>query len=287
LIYQNRQSLTPAQAAEHTPSDKLSGLYRERLPKGSTRQTIMADNQETSSLASEAYVILRERILRGEPTIGKVISRRKLATELGMSLLPVTEAFLRLECEGLLESRPRAGTRVRIPTEQDVRGHYVVREALEAEAAKLFAEAATAQERAELLKLAARVDALSLQTGGDRLLYLSLHEKLHRRIAECTRCQPLCNAIEKNHVLASTWLCVTRQAAPGESPRRHQDLIEILIKGDPLAAAQAMRAHINSALQNTLRRLEPYFQLREANGKTYARSLNSRSLKKQAGIPQG
>jgi GntR family transcriptional regulator, rspAB operon transcriptional repressor len=287
LIYQNRQSLTPAQAAEHTQSDKLSGLYRERLPKGSTRQTIMADNQETSSLASEAYVILRERILRGELTIGKVISRRKLATELGMSLLPVTEAFLRLECEGLLESRPRAGTRVRIPTEQDVRGHYVVREALEAEAAKLFAEAATAQERAELLKLAARVDALSLQTGGDRLLYLSLHEKLHRRIAECTRCQPLCNAIEKNHVLASTWLCVTRQAAPGESPRRHQDLVEILIKGDPLAAAQAMRAHINSALQNTLRRLEPYFQLREANGKTYARSLNSRSLKKQAGIPQG
>ena len=244
----------------------------------------MVDSQETNSLAGEAYVILRERILRGELPIGKVISRRKLATELGMSLLPISEAFLRLEFEGLLESRPRAGTRVRIPTEQDVRGHYVVREALEAEAAKLFATAATAQERAEVQKLAARVDALSIQTDGTRFLYLSLHEKLHRRIAECTRCQPLCDAIEKNHVLASTWLCVTRQASPGESPRRHQDLIDVLVKGDPNVAAEAMRAHINCALQNTLHRLEPYFQLSEVNGKTYARSLNSRSLKKQARI---
>jgi DNA-binding GntR family transcriptional regulator len=239
------------------------------------------NTQELNTLASEAYVIVRERILRGELPIGKVISRRKLATELGMSLLPVSEAFLRLEFEGLLESRPRAGTRIRIPTEEDVRGHYVVREALEAEAARLFAEVATPQERAELQKLAARVDALSTQTDGDRFLYLSLHERLHHRIAECTRCQPLVDAIEKNHVLASTWLCVARQPAPGQSPRRHQNLVEVLVKGDPAAAAEAMRAHINSALQNTLHRLEPYFQLREVNGRTYARSLKSRRLKKQ------
>src|SRR5262245_41735959 len=184
----------------------------------------MAETQETNSLAGEAYVILRERILRGELPIGKVISRRKLATELGMSLLPVSEAFLRLEIEGLLESRPRAGTRVKIPTEQDVRGHYVVRQALEAEAASLFAEFATQRERMELRKLAARVDALSAQPDGNRILYLTLHEKLHRRIAECGRCQPLCEAIEKNHVLASTWLCVARQIPRGQSPRRHQDL---------------------------------------------------------------
>ena len=244
----------------------------------------MDDSQETASLAGEAYVILRERILRGELPIGKVISRRKLAAELAMSLLPVSEAFLRLELEGLLESRPRAGTRVRIPTEQDVRGHYVVRQALEAEAASLFAQVATPQERLELQRLAARVDALSAQTDGNRFHYLSLHEKLHRRIAECTRCQPLCDAIEKNHVLASTWLCVTRQPAEGQSPRRHQDLVDVVVKGDPIQAAEAMREHIKSALKNTLVRLEPYFQLHEVNGKTYARSVNSRSLKRQARI---
>src|SRR5262245_18632605 len=98
---------------------------------------------DPSSLANEAYGIVRERILRGELVLGQVVSRRKLAAELGMSFLPVSEALLRLEFEGLLESRPRAGTRVRIPTPQDVQGHYVVREALEVQAAMLFSTVAT------------------------------------------------------------------------------------------------------------------------------------------------
>src|SRR5580704_17959502 len=113
---------------------------------------------ENNGLAREANVTVRERILRGELAIGQVISRRKVAAELGMSFLPVSEALLRLEHEGLLESRPRAGTRVRVPTRSDVQGHYVVREALESQAALIFATEATRDERAELLKLAVRVD---------------------------------------------------------------------------------------------------------------------------------
>jgi DNA-binding GntR family transcriptional regulator len=148
----------------------------------------MRKPRESDSLSGEAYVIVRERILRGELAIGQVISRRKLAVELGMSFLPVSEALLRLEHEGLLESRPRAGTRVRVPTREDVMGHYVVREALEVQAAILFAAVATPEKRSELLKLAARVDALSIQSDGNRFVYLSVHEKLHRRIAESARC---------------------------------------------------------------------------------------------------
>jgi DNA-binding GntR family transcriptional regulator len=248
------------------------------------RKAMKKDSTETISLAGEAYVILRERILRGELAIGKVISRRKIATELGMSLLPVSEALQRLEFEGLLESRPRAGTRVKIPTEEEVRGHYVVREALEVQASKLFAAVATAQERSDLQRLAARVDALGAKPEGDRFLYLTLHEKLHRRIAEGAHgahCQPLCDAIEKNQVLASTWLCVPRQTASDESPRRHQDLADALVSGAPKASAEAMRRHIDIALKNTLQRLESYFRMREANRTTFARSL-----KKQAKLAQ-
>src|ERR1700685_2352579 len=108
---------------------------------------------ETNGLAGEAYVTVRERILRGELALGQVISRRKVAAELGMSFLPVSEALLRLEHEGLLESRQRAGKRVRVRTRIDVQGHYVVREALESQAAILFATHATRDERSELLKL--------------------------------------------------------------------------------------------------------------------------------------
>src|ERR1700738_4123494 len=167
----------------------------------------MNEYAETPSLAAEAYNVVRQRILRGELVLGQAISRRKLAVELGMSFLPVSEALLRLEHEGLLESRPRAGTRVRVPTREDVMGHYVVREALEVQAAMLFAAVATPDKRSALLKLAARVDALSVQSDGNRFVYLSLHEKLHRRIAESARCPALCDAIDQTSALASTWLC--------------------------------------------------------------------------------
>ncbi len=235
----------------------------------------MNEPEEDHSLATEAYVILRERILRGKLPLGQGLSRRKIATELGMSMLPVTEALLRLEVEGLLESRPRAGTRVKIPSEQDVRGHYVVREALEVQAARLFATVATPRERSELQKLAGRVDALYAQgqhNQNNYLLFLGVHEKLHRRIAEGTHCQALVEAIEKNHALASTWLCVPQEEALAEPVRRHQELIGVLVKGTPAVAAKAMSEHIQAALQHTLLRLQSHFQISPASLKIFSRS---------------
>jgi DNA-binding GntR family transcriptional regulator len=236
---------------------------------------------KASTLAAEAYRIVRERILRGELRLGQVISRRKLAAELGMSFLPVSEALLRLELEGLLESRPRAGTRVRIPTPEDVRGHYLVREALEVQAAKLFARVATPSERAELRRLAARVDAVSVQP--DRTLYVVLHQRLHQRIAECARCPALSEAIEKTHALASTWYCVTRPPSTANPPRRHQQLVEILVQGDPRKAAEAIRRHIAVGMRHTLEQLEPYFRLRTASGERFHRALERQAQRRFAG----
>jgi len=229
----------------------------------------MRESAGAASLAGEAYEFVKQRILRGDLTMGQVISRRKIAAELGMSFLPVSEALLRLEFEGLLESRPRAGTRVRIPSREDVRGHYIVREALEVQAAMLFAAVATDEDREELQKLAARVDAMSLK---EQSLYLPAHEKLHRRIAEGARCPALSLAIEKTHALASTWFCVARTHSDGNPRRPHSELMDVLVAGDPVKAAEAMRAHVNQGMENTMKRLRPYFRMRKACGKTFFRS---------------
>lgn len=225
---------------------------------------------EQSSLASEAYSVVRQRILRGDIVLGQVISRRKLAAELSMSFLPVSEALLRLEIEGLLESRPRAGTRVRIPSPEDVKGHYVVREALEVQAAMRFAKVATPGERSELKKLAVRVDALS--TGTDRPLYQSVHQKLHARIAQCARCPALLDAIEKTHALASIWFCVMRTPKPEDAASRHQELAEAVCSGEPTRAADEVRRHLEFGMQHAMEVLQPYFKLRKATGRTFYRS---------------
>jgi DNA-binding GntR family transcriptional regulator len=236
----------------------------------------MSEFAQTPSLAAEAYAVVRQRILRGELVLGQAISRRRLAAELGMSFLPVSEALLRLEVEGLLESRPRAGTRVRIPSRDDVVGHFTVREALEAQAAMLFTRAATTAERRELRKLAARVDAVATQP--DRRLYTALHHKLHARIAECARCPMLCDAIIKAHALASIWFLLLRKPGPDHPVRRHQDLLDALTEGPPKEAADVMRRHVADGLAHTLEVLQPYLKTRKADGGPFFRSQKKQAL---------
>jgi len=200
-------------------------------------------------------------ILKGELPLGAAISRRQLAGKLGMSMVPVTEALQRLEADGLVDSRARSGTVVRRPTRDDIRGHYVVREALETQAARLFAEKATAAERAELLQAAADLDQANADPNHDVHKTFLLHSRFHHRIAECAGCPALVQAIEKSHVLILNWL-YNSVADFHELPRRwHRDLAKVLTSGDPQAADTKMREHVRYALDDVLRRLEAGHQL--------------------------
>ncbi|MBI4263444.1 MAG: GntR family transcriptional regulator [Acidobacteria bacterium] len=230
----------------------------------------MREGTDSTSLAAEVYGVVRRRILRGDLAIGESISRRKIAADLSTSLPPVTEALLRLECEGLLEHRARAGTRVRVPSPEDVTGHAIVCEALEVEAAIRLTRVATARERAELRKLAERVDALALQA--DRLTYVGAHQKLHVRMAECSRCSALCEAIEKRYALASLWLAAMRQPWTGDGAHRpHEELVEGVVSGDPDVAAAAVRRHVADGLRRSLEVLEPYLRATRRRGDRFRR----------------
>ena len=133
-----------------------------------------------TTLAAKVYERVRRGILSGELQPGQPMSRRRIATELNTSPLPVASAFQRLEFEGLLESRPRAGTRVREVSLKDVRDHFVVWEALETQVAMRVALMASALELKHLGTLAEAVDNSQLE--GNQ--YSVLHSDFHRQIAE-------------------------------------------------------------------------------------------------------
>jgi len=88
------------------------------------------------SLKAKAYNELGRMILTGALAPGELVLRREVARNLGMSVAPVLEAMLLLEAEGLLETLPRRGTRVRVHRLEDVRGQFLVREALECQVAR-------------------------------------------------------------------------------------------------------------------------------------------------------
>jgi DNA-binding GntR family transcriptional regulator len=216
------------------------------------------------SLSEHAYYVIRERILKGETPLGAPLSRRKLAVELGMSLLPVAEALQALERDGLVESRPRVGTRVCLPTGDQIQERYQVREALESQAARLYAEKATLREKRELERMAEHMDALFNRSGeggnqDHEFLYAvhSHHRDLHLRIAEYARCSALREMIEKNHVLVFNWLFDVAASRPPLPRRFHRDLIEALNRGKVEVADRAMRDHVRYGREAVVEKIGP------------------------------
>lgn len=226
---------------------------------------ITASTRPKASLSQHAYVTIRDAILRGDYSLGAPLSRRKLATKLGMSILPVSEALQRLSSEGLVVSWPRVGTIVKIPTPQEIRGSFVVREALECQAARLFAEKATPQQRAELQQLADDLDAKWATVNAsqpdirERMLEIrKLHMRLHMQIAEGTGVPALCQAIDRNNVLVFATMYDSLLGYMYEPSDWHRQLMDTLVSGDSEKAEAAMRNHVRLGLDDLLERLEPY-----------------------------
>jgi DNA-binding GntR family transcriptional regulator len=241
-----------------------------RVPERRTtgaRDVGARERDEDVTLSAKAYDRIRDMIMMGTLGLGSIVSRRRLATTFGMSILPVADAIQRLENEGILESRPRVGTRVKIPTPRSVRGHFIVREALEAQAARLFAERASLEERREVCEMAARVDALDAQRyrgNGDPDLVLKAHRHhvdLHLRIAEYSGYPELRDAVARIHSLIFYWLYdVSAQDRNRPTQQWHQPLLQVVSGTDPDAAERAMRSHIRYGMDAVLDTLEPQFR---------------------------
>ncbi len=209
-------------------------------------------------LADRAYTVIREQILRGELCLGAVLSRRRLAKQLGTSIFPISEAILRLEAEGLVESRPQVGTRVRIPSETDIRESFIIREALECQSARLVAERATFEQRGELNRMAENVDALfNRQTSGDSDANFAFavqryHMQLHIKIAEYSGCAALTDLLDKNHILVLNWIFDLLVSKISRPARLHRDLLDAVTGNSVDGAEAAMRQHVRIGFDDTI-----------------------------------
>jgi DNA-binding GntR family transcriptional regulator len=235
------------------------------LKKSKTAKRSMEDGADASraaSLATKAYEQIRDQILKGTLAVGDILSRRRLADKLNMSFLPITEALQRLESEGLVESRPRIGTRVRVPTKQDVLDRYVIREALETQAARLCCELMTNVDRQELLKRGKHLDSLYKASASEkddsRFLFSvhTYHMQFHKRIAELTRHPGLLKAIEKEQVLIFNWLYDTVTQRKSFPAAFHTDLAKAICSGDLTKADEAMRIHVRYGREGVVEGLE-------------------------------
>lgn len=109
-------------------------------------------------LSKDVYNRILEQLLEGKLLPGQIINRRQIAADFGVSVAPVLEAMLLLEHEGLLETIPRKGTQVRLVRSEDVLGQFMIRDALESKAARMYWNTTLPDARDDLLDFAEQVD---------------------------------------------------------------------------------------------------------------------------------
>jgi DNA-binding GntR family transcriptional regulator len=196
-----------------------------------------------------------------------------------MSFLPISEALQHLEIDGLVESKPRVGTRVRIPTPQGIRERYVLREALETQAARLFAESTDRRGKEELCRMGHQLDQLYASSAGadDESLYSvhCYHMRFHMRIAEATGNILLRDAIEREQVLIFNWLFDRAAQQSNLPPNFHCELAAALMEGTIEGADAAMRTHVRYGLKRVLDAIRPP---EEGNAWRVPRKLSARGV---------
>jgi len=94
------------------------------------------DIEMPKSLTEIVASRVRQAIIDGEFALGQMISEETLAESFGVSRTPVRDALTLLQTTGLVEIRPKRGSFVFQPTEQDVQSICDFRVMLEVQAAQ-------------------------------------------------------------------------------------------------------------------------------------------------------
>lgn len=100
------------------------------------------------TLSERIFSLVRDQILAGKIAPHSAIRQDALAAELGVSKIPLREAFVRLEQEGLLVSHANRGFFVRPMSAEEAEEVYAIRLKLEPDAVALAAARATGDDQA-------------------------------------------------------------------------------------------------------------------------------------------
>ncbi len=201
--------------------------------------------EATETLTSRVYVTLRDRILSGDLQPGHRMVRRTLSKHLGVSHIPITEALLRLEVDGLVENKPLYGCRVRPLTLEDVQNDQVLREAIECQAARLCAQNASDETLDKLLVQAKKLDRIHRRAEPNSRLALETHMAFHAQVARATGYPVLAAELERvwfRRLMRLAWIIQTRyNAVPDDW---HEQLVKVILTRDPDKAERKMREHV-------------------------------------------
>lgn len=197
--------------------------------------------------ASEfAAIQIRKSILDGTLEPGARIAQHALASELGVSHVPLREAIQRLEAEGFLAVHPRRGAFVMPLSVEDISEIFELRAMLEVKALRASIPVLTSAQLQIARETCAAADNVT-----DVVRYGELNFQLHRTLyagAGRPRLQAMIETLWSNAARYSMLLRFKGDHFE-RSQAEHWDLVEAAISRDAARACATLKEHISAASQ--------------------------------------
>ena len=195
-----------------------------------------------ATFAEQAYDHIVNQLLRRDLRPGDLLDRKQIAEDLGISLIPVSDAVQRLTLEGFLTTRRRQGTFVRPPSIEDVRGQFLLREALECQSARLYRGEKLRKTLPRLRKLARAADKAA---DAGRQLWTE-DFAFHQALVALTECDALISCFER--VVNLSLFHQTALISPMQQTTydRHSELLDDLCNASVEDAESRIREHLRS-----------------------------------------
>lgn len=203
--------------------------------------------EPTESHSRLAYLRLESLIVTLELAPGSMVTEKQLIALAGLGRTPVREAIQKLEWQGLIAVRPRAGLQISALDPAYPAMIYQTRRQLEPLAARLMADHIDAAARQALIGCAKAMTECSVT--GDKVGFLDA-DKSFDEIMERTCPNPfVTQALSTLQTHARRyWYHAADGGALNDSMDLHVKVIRALLQGDPEAAELAMRELIDGMM---------------------------------------
>lgn len=195
------------------------------------------------------FETLRESIIQGRLKPGERLMEIQLAEEMGVSRTPVREAIRKLELEGFVVMVPRKGAYVATISVKDIVDIFEIRASLEALAAGLAAERATAEELEEMERAVLHNYEVSNSNSLDSVV--ERDTSFHDLIYKASRNQRLVGIVTHLKEQIQRFR-TTSLAQPGRiknAVHEHKSIIEAISDRNVELASNIAREHIETAEQ--------------------------------------
>ncbi len=205
------------------------------------------------TIRRKVHAYLREQILSGEIGPHERLIETKIAKDIGTSRTPVREALHSLEQEGLIESIPRIGYKVRLISDREAVEIWEIRSAIETLAARWACENA----REKLAKELRKNIALSEKTISQNAVqgFVELDAQFHEIIARLsggTRLLELAQSLRR-YALRYRIKSINLPDTALRAIEGHKEILRAIEENDSEALNEAVRMHLQQSKADTLR----------------------------------